>query len=265
MSTSDQNKSDLVTSGAALGRAFGDRVRVALDHVTATQGPAIARAADLIVAALRRDGVVQAFGTGHSEAMSMEIVGRAGGLIATNKIALRDLVVLGGADPSVLADATGLERDPSIAARLYELAAPQPQDVFILSSNSGVNESIIEFALLVKNHGHTLIAVTSLEHTRGVPPRHPSGKRLSDLAEVVIDNAAPLGDAAVPLPGGGAVGAISSITGAFIAEQMIVTAVGKLIAEGDRPPVYLSSNVPGGHEHNQRLEAPYASRIRRMA
>jgi uncharacterized phosphosugar-binding protein len=31
------------------------------------------------------------------------------------------------------------------------------------------------------------------------------------------------------------------------------------------PPVYISSNVPGGHDRNLGLEALYAGRIRRMA
>ena len=60
-----------------------------------TDGP-VQEAADLIVASLRAGGVVQAFGSGHSEALAMEIAGRAGGLVPTNRIALRDVVIVGG-------------------------------------------------------------------------------------------------------------------------------------------------------------------------
>src|SRR3982074_430873 len=75
-------------------------------------GP-IQKAADLVTASLRANGVIQAFGSGHSEALAMEIAGRAGGLIATNRIALRDLVLLGG-EPRELLGSGELERDPSV-------------------------------------------------------------------------------------------------------------------------------------------------------
>ena len=71
-------------------------VTAAIDQVAKTQGDAVRRAADLVTAALRAGGVVQAFGAGHSEALAMEIAGRAGGLVPTNRIALRDLVLFGG-------------------------------------------------------------------------------------------------------------------------------------------------------------------------
>jgi uncharacterized phosphosugar-binding protein len=56
------------------------------------------------VASLRAGGVVQAFGSGHSEALAMEVAGRAGGLVPTNRIALRDVVIVGGESPDVLGD-----------------------------------------------------------------------------------------------------------------------------------------------------------------
>ena len=163
-------------------------------------GP-VQQAADLIVASLRAGGVVQAFGSGHSEALAMEIAGRAGGLVPTNRIALRDVVIIGGESPEVLAS-KHLERDPSIAHRLYDLANVSAADIFVIASNSGVNGSIVELAQVVKQHGHRLIAITSFTQTAGVDSRHPSGKKLVDLADVALDNGAPYGDSVLPLPGG---------------------------------------------------------------
>lgn len=234
-----------------------------LEKVAASQRDAVQRAADLITAALRADGIVHAFGTGHSEALAMEIAGRAGGLVPTNRIALRDLVLRGGEPAGMLGPF--LERDLTVARRLYDLAPVHPADVFVLASNSGVNGAIVEFATLVKEHGHGLIAITSREHSGQVESRHPSGRKLSDLADVVLDNGAPYGDATLPLPGGGAVGAVSSITAALLAQQIVVEVVRRLVEAGERPPVYLSANIPGGDEHNAALEARYAGRIRRGA
>jgi uncharacterized phosphosugar-binding protein len=241
-----------------------DVIRAAVARVGTTQAGAVARAADLLATTLRAGGVIQAFGCGHSEAFAMEIAGRAGGLVPTNKIALRDIVLYGGEDPSVLADPQ-LERTPGVAHRLYDLAPIKPDDAFIIASNSGINGAVVEMAQIVKQRGHVLIAVTSLEHSAGVDSRHASGLKLTDLADVVLDNGAPYGDASMPLPGGGAVGAVSSITAALLAQQLVAEVVTRLLEAGIMPPLYLSDNVPGGRERNAALEAQYAGRIRRMA
>ena len=246
------------------GTDYVATIRAAIDRVSAAQGDRVARAADLLAAALQAGGVIQAFGCGHSEALAMEIAGRAGGLVPTNRIALRDIVLYGGAPASALSD-RDLEGTPSVARRLYDLADVKPDDTFVVASNSGVNGAVVEMAHLVKQHGHGLVAITSVEHSSRVASRHPSGRRLGDLADVVLDNGAPYGDAALPLPGGGAVGAISSITAALLAQQIVVEVVARLLAAGTTPPVYLSDNVPGGREHNAALEARYAGRIRRTA
>ena len=221
-------------------------------------------AAELIVASLREGGVVQAFGSGHSEALAMEIAGRAGGLVPTNRIALRDVVTIGGESPDVLGN-KHLERDPAIAHRLYDLANVSAADIFVIASNSGVNGSIVELAQLVKQRGHRLIAITSFTQTAGVDSRHPSGTKLVDHADVALDNGAPYGDAVLPVPGGGTVCAVSSITGALLAQLIGAEVVRRLTEAGETPPVYLSANVPGGDEHNSSLEARYAGRIRRTA
>ncbi|MGH3369548.1 MAG: sugar isomerase domain-containing protein, partial [Nocardioidaceae bacterium] len=194
-------------------------------------GP-IQTAADLIAAALRANGVIQAFGSGHSEALAMEIAGRAGGLVPTNRIALRDLVLRGGEPVEVLSSGI-LERDPSVARRLYELTRPAPADLFVIASNSGVNGSIVELAQVVKENGHPLIAITSRQHTAGVDSRHPSGKKLIDFADVVLDNGAPYGDSVLDLPGGAKVCAVSSITAALLAQMLVAEVLRRLVEAGE--------------------------------
>jgi uncharacterized phosphosugar-binding protein len=245
-------------------QAYVEVISDLLPRVMREQSLQVARAADLITASVRNDGVVHAFGSGHSEALAMEVAGRAGGLVPTNRLALRDMVLFGGEPASVLGTPT-LERDPTVARRILDLAPIRDGDVFVIASNSGVNGVIVEMARLVKERGLGLIALTSMEHTRKVPARHPSGQRLCDIADVVLDNGAPYGDAALPLPGGGAAGAVSSVTAAVLAQMIISEVIGRMVDAGETPPVYLSSNVPGGDEHNNELEARYAGRIRRGA
>ncbi|MET9762504.1 SIS domain-containing protein [Streptomyces sp. NPDC006372] len=235
-----------------------------LQEVVESARDDVAAAADLVAECVRADGVVQAFGTGHSQELVLELSGRAGGLVPTNRLSITDLVQYGGADPSVLDDPL-LERRAGVAARLYELAAPRPEDLFVVVSNSGVNKVIVEMALHAKEHGHRVLALTSLAHTRAVPAAHPSGRKLADIADVVLDNAAPPGDSLLELPGGGSVCALSTLTGVMLVQMTVAEAAGRLLAAGERPPVYVSANVPGGFEGNLELEKKYAGRIRRTA
>jgi uncharacterized phosphosugar-binding protein len=120
-------------------------------------------------------------------------------------------------------------------------------------------------ALRAKAEGHPVIAVTSMAHTMAVTPKHPSGKRLAEIADVVIDNRAPFGDTTIDLGDGIGVGAVSSITAAFIAQLITIAAAERIKASGQVPPLYISANVPGGDEHNHALEERYGDRIKHTA
>ncbi|WP_084959103.1 sugar isomerase domain-containing protein [Thermoactinospora rubra] len=240
---------------------FAERALELARQVAESQAEAVGKAAGLLVASLRAGGVVNAFGSGHSEAIAMEIAGRAGGLVPSNRLTPRDLVLYGGASLDILTPE--LERDPDVAHRVYELAPVAPEDAFVLISSSGVNGAVVELARIVKDRGHPLIALTSIRHSTQMTSRHPSGLKLLDLADVVLDNGAPYGDAILELPGGGRYGAVSTITSALLAQMTVTETIDRLIALGETPPIYLSANVTGGDEHNRALEARYAGRIRR--
>lgn len=243
---------------------FAIDIRNRVDHVIESQRDNVRDAARIIADGLLAGGILQAFGTGHSQALTMEVAGRAGGLIPTQRLAISDLTFFGGLDPADLLDPM-LERDPAVSRRIYELAPVDPRDVFVIGSSSGGNGSIVEMALLVKEHGHPLIAVTSLAHTKAIESRHPSGKRLFEVADIVLDNAAPYGDAVLDLPGGGSVCAVSSITAALLWQLVLADVSGMLLEAGQQPPVYVSANVPGGDEHNNALKERYAGRLRQSS
>jgi len=253
-----------VSVDSVSAQGFAEQSLDVLRHVVESAREDVRRAAELIADCIRADGVIHAFGTGHSQAMVLEVAGRAGGLVPTNRLQMSDLVLYGGDAPSVLDDPL-LEREPGVAVRLYDLAAPRAQDLFVIISNSGVNNVIVEMALHAKEQGHRILAITSRTHTAAVPAGHASGKKLVDLADVVLDNAAPVGDALLALPGGGAVGALSTLTGVMLVQMAVAEACAALLAAGERPPVYVSANVPGGFEGNLELEKRYAGRVRRTA
>ena len=247
----------------SLAADFAVEVRTRLDKIAALAADGgLDEAIDLLTRAIEAGAVIQAFGTGHSESFAMEVAGRAGGLIPTTKIALRDLVLRGDYELDALGGSS-LERSPTVAEDLWAVSTVNPGDVLLIASNSGVNGSIVGLARLAKQHGHPVIAVTSLQHTMAVEPKHPSGQRLCDVADVVLDNLAPFGDATLALRGGVPVGSVSSITSAFIAQLLTIGVAERIAATGAVPPLYLSANIPGGDQHNSGLEEKYAGRLRR--
>ena len=225
-----------------------------------SQAEAIRLAGELFAECIERDGVIQAFGTGHSRAFSMELAGRAGGLAPVNRIDLLDLALRAGW-PLARVARIEIERDIEAGQTILSCYHIEPQDLFIIASNSGVNVAIVEVAQRVKQHGHALIAVTSLDHSRQASPRHPSGKKLHELADLVIDNCGPFGDALLEMPGGGRACSISSVSGSLIGQMLTAETIGNLLARGIEPPVFLSSNIPGGIEQGQQLRERYGERI----
>src|SRR5581483_307901 len=182
------------------------------------------------------------------------------GLVPMDMISIKDLVMRGEASPDDVLN-PAIERDPAVARRLWRLHQIEPGDGFVIASNSGGNGAIVEMAALAREANLPVIAVTSMEHTLGVASNHPSGKRLYELADVVIDNGAPRGDSLLDMPRNGRVCAVSSVTAAVIAQMIVADAVGMLLERGVDVPILISVNIPGGEDHNRRLQARYAGRI----
>lgn len=240
---------------------FFDKATAAIARLRATQGAAIVRAAAVLDERLRRGGVVHVFGTGHSKAFAMELCRRAGGLAPFNAITVDDLIVAGRSrddlrDPS-------FERDPANAHALLALHDIRPGDAFIIVSNSGRNGMIVETALEAARRALPVVAVTSLDHATRVVSRHPSGKRLHEVADVVIDNCGPYGDALLPVAGHDfRCCALSSITGAFIAQALTAEIVAAYLARGETPPVLVSANVDGSDARNEILYQRFGRALR---
>ena len=133
--------------------------------------------------------------------------------------------------------------------RLWATDPATPDDVFVIASNSGVNGSIVGLALRPRSTATVYRGDQPRPHRR-VDPKHPSGKRLTEVADVVIDNLAPYGDATLTPAADVAVGAVSSITAAFIAQLLTIGVSERSPPRAAVPPLYLSANIPGGDDHN---------------
>jgi len=199
-----------------------------------------------------------AFGAGHSFIIAEEMVYRTGGLMLVNPIYPHGMNL--SVRPMTLT--SQLERVEGLGATLLRGQPVGAGDVLIIASTSGRNAVAIDMALAAAEIGVTTVAVTSLEYSKQVSSRHSSGKKLYELCSIVIDNCAPLGDAAVPIEGlGQAVGPLSSVLGCAGVNAIATQVVANLVARGVTPPVFISANVPGGDEHNARLLAENRERI----
>ena len=222
----------------------------------------IRKASEVCAETIAQGGVVHVFGSGHSVGFGMELAGRPGSLVPFHTIVTSDFVLHGKVTLEEFKDTDNIfERRADIADRLYDLYDIRPQDSFIIISNSGINGVVIDFAIKAKAEGHKVIVVTSWQHTSAEASRHPSGKKLYEMGDVVIDNCGPQGDALIETGKIEKICSISSITGAFIA-QSITTETCRLLSEkGVELPLLLSEETEENRRHNAELRQKYAGRI----
>ncbi len=238
--------------------AYLSEAIAALERVGETQGEKIQAAATLMAAAIESNHSIFSFGATHSFILTEEMVYRTGGLMLVNPIYPHGMNLF--VRPMTLT--SQLERVPGLGQELLDASDAAAGDLLIIASTSGRNAIVIDMALHAREQGLKTIAITSLAYTAGVSSRHPSGKKLAELCDVVIDNCAPYGDAAVTVPGfPDKVSPLSTVTGCAVVNALVAEVVNLLVAKGVTPPVFMSANVDGGDEHNARLLAENAHRI----
>lgn len=236
---------------------FVEKVTEVLNRITEEQMPNIEKAAQAIAKSLMDGGVLNIFGSGHSHMLVEEAFHRAGGLVPINPLNQQYL------SPFNPGRSGRLERLPGIADIILDYYKPQAGEVIIIISNSGINAVPVEMALGAKERGLQVVAITSIEHAKGAPARHESGKKLYELADIVIDNCGVLGDALLEVEGVPAkLGPSSTIAGATIINAITVRVAEIMQETGVTPPVLLSQNMEGAADHNAQLLKQYAGRLK---
>ena len=237
---------------------YYDSIKDILDTVYASEKDKIERAGRCVADTIMGDGLVHGFGCGHSHMLMEELFYRAGGLAAVDPLFEESAMLHGGAVKS-----SHVERMSGYAQFVIDRYAVKPGDTFLIASSSGINCFPIEMGEEAKKRGATVIGITS-DHYRDAPSRDKQGRHLRDVCDFYINNHVPHGDAVVGVGEDVKAGPVSSISGFFIANSIILAACEELSRRGFTPPVFKSGNVAGGDSYNSQILGRYMSRIKHL-
>ena len=240
--------------------------RDVIDRVASTQAENIDRAADIFATSIARDGLVHVFGSGHSRMNTEEMFPRIGSFPGFHPIAELSLSNhVGVVGPNGLRQALFVERVEGYGRVLLQQIKLHRGDSFLVFSNTGVNAVVIDFALYASTMELPVVAVTSADHESATKSRHSSGCKLADIADIVIDNGSPSGDAVVEIEGVPyPIGPTSSIGSLAVVNALKVATAEKLVTRGVTPVVLTSPHLADNNAGDAQLEEVYREYFRRI-
>ncbi len=218
---------------------YGDKLLEVIKEAEDRNKDVITELAKKFAENIEEDRVIHTFGTGHSHMIGIELFARAGGLGNVDAMLDPDTLTSFGAQRSGT-----MEKTSGVADVVYDSYEIKPGDIMIVISNSGRNAMPIEMAMRCQKEGVYVIALTNLEQSRNATSRHPSGKRLFECADCIIDTCVPSGDACLDLEGI-KTGPASSIVSMYLLNTIVSEAIKIVLSHGKRPYVFQSQNVDG--------------------
>lgn len=237
-----------------------ENVKRIIEKIEKDENGSIVKTAEIFADTLINDRQIYLFGTGHSHMLSEELFYRAGGLVNIQPVLIDPLMLHVSASGSTLC-----EREEGMAERIFIDYNMKADDTIVIISNSGRNGVIVDMALLCKKKGLNVIALTNLEHTYSGLSRHKSGKRLCEIADILLDNGGCTGDACVKIDGiKGKICPTSTVCGAMILNAVVAQSVDICAKKGFSPDHFASSNIDGGDEINDALVEKYKNRIKHL-
>jgi uncharacterized phosphosugar-binding protein len=241
---------------------YDERIREVLDRIRATQMEKIEAAGELLATAIAGGRTVYLFGSGHSVIPVMDVFPRYGSFVGFCPLYDPRLMWWNVVGPGGARELLWLERQEGYVGIFLQSFPLAPGDVLVVFSHGGLNAAPIEAALYARQRGLTVVTVSSLANAEGAKPTHSSGKRLSDVADVAIDNAVPPEDALVDVGRREKLAAGSTIAAVYVAMALVAETGARLVARGHEPVTFVSPNVTGVEAgHNLRVFEAYARRL----
>lgn len=238
---------------------YFDRSLALLTSLKAKEMKNIQAAAELCADRIAKGGLIFLFGSGHSRMMAEEMTPRQGcfvGFVAMVEHSMSNHSEIVGSNG--LRAPLYLEKFDGYAEEILKSFKFGPHDAFIVISTSGIRPVIVEFALGAKKRGLPVIAIVSRQHCEGSKPAHVSGKKLIDVADIVIDNQCPPGDCVLELEGlEWRTGPTSTLTGAMIINMLRCETASLLLKKGHKPVLLPSHQFVGNQSAEEQLELFY--------
>lgn len=236
---------------------YYQEIQKQLAHVFENEEQAMQQVGEVISNKINEGGIVYLFGCGHSHIFTEEVFYRAGGLAPISPILIEPLMLhQGGA-------ASSQKERKNDYVRPYLKDYPiTDKDVLIVISTSGINPVPIDVATYGNECGATTVALTSTAYATSQSSRHKDGFYLKDICDYVINNHIPTGDTTLRHAESGiGYAPSSSVIGISILQAVLAEVVHLLIENGTTPPVFISGNIAGSDEHNQRLLEKYGEKV----
>lgn len=245
--------------------AYRERIGGVVGKIWETQTGNIEKAAGVMAETIAKGGLVHMFGSGHSVLPVQDMFPRYGAFpgfrpLMDMRLMWTNVIGSGGAKGLLW-----LERREGYAQVLFENEPIRKGDVMLVFSHGGLNAVGIEVLMEAKKRGLTTVGVTSMDNYRKREATHSSGKKLADVADIVIDNCTPAEDALVKIDGWKApVAAGSTVAFITIAMAIVAQVAANLAAKGLKPPVFVSPNVQGiPADEMNRVYSEYERKLRR--
>ena len=227
-----------------------------MDRIEETQTENILKSAELMANAIEEERWVHMFGAGHAHIPLEEVYPRTGGFVGfhpINEVALSYFTnIVGDSGVRQFCFLERVEGYGRIIMQNYDLDS---RDVMWIFSHSGINCVVIDIALAAKEQGVSVVATTSVEHSKAPTSRHSSGKRLFEVADVLIDSCVPFGDSMIEVPGLEQKVGPGSTLGFITVANAVVTQVAKnLVDRGVKLYVNATLNVKGDQTAEDLVE-----------
>lgn len=242
-------------------------VRDIMSRIEETQMEKIREAALVMADSIECGRWVHTFGCGHATLPIEEMYPRIGGFVGFHPMIELPLTFFTRITGEMgVHQFVFLERVEGYGVEIMKGYNFDSRDTMWLFSHSGINNVNIDVALEAKKKGMKVIAYGSAAGAAGKQTRHSSGKTIFDVADIVVDTCAPIGDASVSLKNHqDKIGPVSTM--AFITcVWMTVTTVAEILADrGVKLYINPSHNVPGDSSAKERLEEALAEYKKRIA
>lgn len=249
-----------------LSRQWLANARAVMDDIEATQTDNIQRAAELMADSIAAGRWVHTFGCGHATIPVEEMYPRIGGFVGFHPIVELPLTFFTHVTGEMgINQFLFLERAEGYGRAIMSAWDFDARDTMWIFSHTGINNVNIDVALRAKELGLKVIATGSAAQATSSTARHSSGKKLFDIADVVIDTRVPAGDSSVGLKNHrDKVGPVSTMGFVTVVWMTIVTVAELLEARGVRLFIHPSHNVPGDTTAHERLDEALKEYRRRL-